>query len=277
MPGSLSSVAAPYAGPDTITDPRALESLAKSGKPEAIRAAAKEFESLFLHQLFKSMRSTIPKEGMMDAGMGGEMFTDMLDQEYAKNAAQKGGIGLADMISEQFGAGEAADGAGQHEPRRPHGVNVAQQSLTAARGLRTYGAQAPTLPTNGLALPIAGGHVSSEYGMRQLSDDPAPRMHDGLDIAAPEGTPIQAAQGGTVAHAGWIKGYGNAVILDHGNGTTTLYGHASELLVKAGERVERGAPIAKVGNTGHSTGPHLHFEVRQEGRTVDPRRALGLR
>jgi murein DD-endopeptidase MepM/ murein hydrolase activator NlpD len=113
--------------------------------------------------------------------------------------------------------------------------------------------------------------------MRQLSDDASPRMHDGLDIAAPTGTPIQSALGGTVRHAGWIKGYGNTVIIDHGAGRSTLYAHASELLVEAGDRVERGAEIARVGSTGHSTGPHLHFEVRENGKTVDPRGALGLR
>lgn len=101
-------------------------------------------------------------------------------------------------------------------------------------------------------------------------------MHDGLDIAAAMGTPIQASLGGTVAHAGWIKGYGNSVILDHGDGTTTLYGHASELLVKAGEKVARGLEIAKVGSTGHSTGPHLHFEVRRAGRMGRPARGAGF-
>jgi murein DD-endopeptidase MepM/ murein hydrolase activator NlpD len=227
-----------------------------------------------MHQLFKSMRATIPKEegSLSDAGMGGEMFTDMLDQEYAKNAAETGGIGLADIVAEQFGVPRE----GQRASQAPAGAapTVPPMHQAVSRALRAYGAQSTSA---GLTMPVQGGVVSSEYGLRKLADDAAPRMHDGLDIAAAMGTPIQASLGGTVAHAGWIKGYGNSVILDHGDGTTTLYGHASELLVKAGEKVARGSEIAKVGSTGHSTGPHLHFEVRRAGRTVDPREALGLR
>ena len=251
---------------DSVLDPRALERRAKSDDPESIRAAAREFESLFLHQMFKSMRATIPKEGLMDSGMGGEMFTDLLDMEYAKNAAEGGGIGLADIVAEQFGIPTQ----GQRDAQAPGGTTA----LTQARALRAYGGQAAHAT---MTLPVAGGRVSSEYGMRQLDDDAAPRMHDGLDIAAPMGTPIRAALGGTVAHAGWVKGYGNTVIVDHGNGTTTLYGYASELLVEKGETITRGAPIARVGSTGHSTGPHLHFEVRRDGQALDPRRPLGLR
>lgn len=271
MPSSVNAPAPRFGGVDTVTDPRALQGLAKSDDPESIKAAAREFESLFMHQLFKSMRATVSKDGLMDAGMGGEMFTDMLDMEYAKQAADQGGIGLADLVATQFGAEQAA--GGQQEPHRPHG-HEPTAGRTALRAVRAYQAGASG---SALGHPCVSGRVSSEYGMRKLSDDAAPRMHDGLDIAAPTGTPIQAAQGGTVRHAGWIKGYGNTVIVDHGGGRSTLYAHASELLVESGAQVVRGQEIARIGSTGHSTGPHLHFEVREDGKTVDPRRALGLR
>jgi murein DD-endopeptidase MepM/ murein hydrolase activator NlpD len=278
MPSALSAPNTTFSGVDTITDPGALERRAKTNDPESIRAVAREFESLFMHQLFKSMRATIPKEegSLSDAGMGGEMFTDMLDQEYAQNAAATGGIGLADLVAEQFGIPREGPVGGQRSAHPPTGSAPTMPTMHQAlgRAMRAYGAQSATA---GLTMPVQGGVVSSEYGMRKLADDKAARMHDGLDIAAAMGTPIQASLGGTVAHAGWIKGYGNSVILDHGDGTTTLYAHASELLVKEGEKVARGAEIAKVGSTGHSTGPHLHFEVRRAGRTVDPREALGLR
>jgi murein DD-endopeptidase MepM/ murein hydrolase activator NlpD len=272
MPAAVSAPASRFAGVDTVTDPRALQGLAKSDDPESIKAAAREFESLFMHQLFKSMRATVPKDGMMDSGMGGEMFTDMLDQEYAKQAAEQGGIGLADIVAEQLGA-EQGPGGGQHELKGPDGTEtmVARRALRALRAYQSGAAGSP------MAHPCATGRVSSEYGLRRLSDDAAPRMHDGLDIAAPSGTPIQSALGGTVRHAGWIKGYGNTVIVDHGGGRSTLYAHASELLVESGTQVTRGQEIARVGSTGHSTGPHLHFEVREDGKTVDPRLALGLR
>lgn len=277
MPAAIGAPPTTFQGVDTITDPGAMERRAKSDDPESVRAVAREFESLFLHQIFKGMRATIQKEegSLSDAGMGGDMFTDMLDMEYAKSAADGGGIGLADIVAEQLGAPPID--AGQRMSHAPVGSAGPGHPPAAAfnRALRAYGAHGGGLPV--MSSPLADGVVSSEYGMRQLADDAAPRMHDGLDIAAPTGTPIQAAAGGKVVHAGWIKGYGQSVILDHGNGTTTLYGHASELLVEVGDVVTRGGHIARVGSTGHSTGPHLHFEVRENGKTLDPRRALGSR
>lgn len=112
------------------------------------------------------------------------------------------------------------------------------------------------------------GTVSSVFGMR---DD---RMHEGLDIAAPEGVVIRAALPGTVVFTGERGTYGNAVILRHSSGVRTLYAHASRILVEEGEWVEQGAPIAEIGNTGRSTGPHLHFEVLLNGTPLDPEKYL---
>jgi murein DD-endopeptidase MepM/ murein hydrolase activator NlpD len=96
------------------------------------------------------------------------------------------------------------------------------------------------------------------------------RRHDGIDIAAPEGTTIVAAGEGTVLFAGEQSGYGSIVILKHEGGLVTLYAHASKLLVDEGARVRRGEPIARVGQTGRTTGPHLHFEVRDGTRPRNP-------
>jgi len=96
------------------------------------------------------------------------------------------------------------------------------------------------------------------------------RMHDGIDIAASSGTPIHAAASGTVIYAGWMEGYGNLVVIDHGNGLSTAYGHQSSIAVGNGQAVAQGQTIGYVGTTGHSTGPHLHFEVRVNGAPVDP-------
>jgi murein DD-endopeptidase MepM/ murein hydrolase activator NlpD len=95
-------------------------------------------------------------------------------------------------------------------------------------------------------------------------------MHEGIDIGAPLGAPIVASAAGTVIVSASLDGYGNTIVIDHGGGIATLYGHASSLLVGVGAVVSRGQQIATIGNTGRSTGPHLHFEVRVNGSAVDP-------
>ena len=114
-------------------------------------------------------------------------------------------------------------------------------------------------------LPIAsGGVITSPYGPR------AQRHHDGLDIDGRTGDPIHAAREGVVRHSGWMSGYGNTVIVDHGGGISTLYGHAAVLHVREGQRIARGQVIASVGATGNARGDHLHFEVAWRGFPIDP-------
>lgn len=121
----------------------------------------------------------------------------------------------------------------------------------------------------GLIRPAAG-RLSSGFGYRIHPISKRRRLHAGIDIAAPTGTPIVAAAPGVVISSGWRGGYGNTVVLDHGGGLSTLYGHCSRLLVKAGQRVTQGQRIALMGSTGYSTGPHLHFETRINGKPVNP-------
>lgn len=113
------------------------------------------------------------------------------------------------------------------------------------------------------------GRISSDYGWRGYKE-----YHHGIDIAIPNGTDIKAARAGKIVKAGWIGVYGLAILVDHGNGVQTLYGHNQKLLAKVGERVEIGEAIAISGNTGKTTGPHLHFEIRLNGKTVDPNQYL---
>ncbi len=120
-------------------------------------------------------------------------------------------------------------------------------------------------------------YVSSPYGYRTHPVTGVKyKFHSGVDLAAPQGSNTLAAEAGTVRMAGWNGGYGYCVIIDHGDGVATLYGHNSKLLVSAGQKVSRGQVIAKVGSTGMSTGPHLHFEVLINGSTTNPAPYIGL-
>lgn len=112
--------------------------------------------------------------------------------------------------------------------------------------------------------------ISSPYGYRIHPIYKTKKFHSGVDMAAPGGTNILAAADGTVIRAAWNGGYGNCVIIDHGGGVSTLYGHARSLLVSKGQKVKKGQVIALVGTTGNSTGNHLHFEVLLNGKTTDP-------
>jgi murein DD-endopeptidase MepM/ murein hydrolase activator NlpD len=138
---------------------------------------------------------------------------------------------------------------------------LAEQIRGAQQGAGTTGNGRPSAA--GLIWPCDGVVVSG-FGMRWG------RMHEGIDIGCAYGTPNRAAASGTVIYAGWLGGYGNLVVVDHGNGLSTAYAHASSILVSVGQSVSQGQTVSLVGSTGHSTGPHLHFEVRVNGVAVDP-------
>ena len=118
------------------------------------------------------------------------------------------------------------------------------------------------------------GRISGRYGMRLHPIYRRRMMHTGLDIAAPYGTPIRASLGGRVKFVGWKGGYGKAVIVEHDNGYQTLYGHCSKILVNRGQTVKKGQQIAKVGSTGVSNGPHVHFELLKGGKRTNPESVL---
>jgi murein DD-endopeptidase MepM/ murein hydrolase activator NlpD len=140
-------------------------------------------------------------------------------------------------------------------------ASLAAQIKAAQEGAGSTGNGQPSAA--GLIWPCDGVVVSG-FGMRWG------RMHEGIDIGCAYGAPNRAAASGTIIHAGWLGGYGNLVVVDHGNGLSTAYAHASSILVSVGQSVSQGETVSLVGSTGHSTGPHLHFEVRINGVAVDP-------
>jgi murein DD-endopeptidase MepM/ murein hydrolase activator NlpD len=156
-------------------------------------------------------------------------------------------------------------------------INIIQASLTRQDDyfslldlkLTQQAANIAKLPT---AMPIESyPYLSSSYGWRRNPFNGQVSRHEGLDFSAPPGTPIRAATGGVVRTVTVHSGYGNMVEIDHGEGLVTRYAHAKVILVKEGELVTRGQMIARVGSTGLSTGPHLHFEVRRDDKALDPR------
>lgn len=153
---------------------------------------------------------------------------------------------------------------------RKNGVEVEREILNErvlkepvyrilTRGTKT----APSRGTGRFLWPTIG-RISSPFGKRGRE------FHTGVDIAASVGTPVKAADSGTVTFAGWNGGYGRLIIVDHGNGFTTYYAHNSKLLVGVGDKVEKGQTISLVGSSGRSTGPHLHFEIRKNGEPLNP-------
>jgi murein DD-endopeptidase MepM/ murein hydrolase activator NlpD len=144
------------------------------------------------------------------------------------------------------------------------------RASSAALAARIQAAQAgrsggsTSAPSAGGLIWPASGPVTSPFGWRWG------RMHEGIDIGAPMGASIHAAASGTVIYCGWESGYGNLTVIDHGGNLATAYGHQSSISVACGQHVDQGQTIGAVGSTGHSTGPHLHFEVRINGSPVDP-------
>lgn len=175
----------------------------------------------------------------------------------------------ADALAEEE-AGLVSLISARHEQTtaRPSPTSTSTTTTTSTPGPPPTGSTTTTTqppPPGGPAFswPVSGP-VTSGFGPRWG------RMHNGIDIAAPTGTPIGAAAGGEVFFAGWLGGYGNAVLIDHGDGYTTLYAHQSEIRASVGQTVSAGTTVGLVGSTGQSTGPHLHFEVRLWDTPHDP-------
>ena len=142
-------------------------------------------------------------------------------------------------------------------------AQLASQIRSAQASSTVYAAASQTVSSSGLIWPVSGP-VTSAFGWRWG------RMHEGIDIAVPMGTPVAAAASGSVIYAGWMGGYGNLVVIDHGGGLATAYAHNSSLAVGVGQAVAQGQIISYAGSTGNSTGPHVHLEVRVGGGPADP-------
>jgi len=232
-------------------------------------AAYQQLEAAFLRQMLSASGAFKPSEVA-----GGQLRADMFIEALADAVAKGGGIGIARLLQDSMGGG-----AGDGDPKVAAGVNAGGDVL-AAHVLAE--AEAPDRVAGRPASGFSGGlpkGITSGFGQRLDPVDPGKggeKFHRGIDLRAAAGDAIRVPEPGVVRRAGPRGGYGNAVEVDHGGGVTTLYAHASELLVKPGESVSAGQEIARVGQSGRATGPHLHFEVRRNDRQVDPTPYAGV-
>lgn len=214
-------------------------------RKKALKKACQEFESIFTYELLKSMRRTVQKNELFHGGQGEEIYESMLDQEYAKSISSGGSNTLAHLLYQQLSR------------------NMPTPAPDAATGLVSEKEEKPPL------WPFEG-RLTSEFGWRKDPISGEARFHEGIDLAAEEGTLIRASLPGKVVRSEFDKGYGHLVMLDHGKGVRTLYAHNQRNFVRTGDWVERGAPLGRVGSSGRSTGPHLHYEVRRNGEKMNP-------
>jgi murein DD-endopeptidase MepM/ murein hydrolase activator NlpD len=241
----------------------------RDGHKELKRAVA-DFESLFINQMFKSMRETIGKSELFHGGKAEDIYTSMLDTELSKNMAQAGGIGLADMLLRQLSDQEPE--VIQVEPVIPEALVIEPVQVKTAPVQAAALVQEPekfSFPLKELK------RISSGFGARTDPFTGHTRFHHGMDIAASQGTPVYPASSGKVIFSGKKGGYGNMIEILHDDGLVTRYGHNAENTVKEGDIVSPSQPIAYVGSTGRSTGPHLHFEVLRNGKALDPESLYG--
>jgi len=185
----------------------------------------------------------------------------ILREPRAKSASKPAAAKPASKGAARAAGEAAAKGAGE-VTAQVTATSLLAGELRAAQPLsaQPLSAQEPVLPVNGI--------VTSGYGWRHDPIDGGIRHHNGVDIAVPTGTKVKAIAAGRVVQSGWRGGYGNLVTLEHGDGSTSLYGHNSQLEVRVGDQVAAGQTLALSGSTGRSTGPHLHFELWRGGSNV---------
>ena len=183
----------------------------------------------------------------------------LLDEQYAAQVKELEYLGVADRV--ESGQGGPFESASQ-------GDETFAKLFKSWKRLDNLADGAIAVPS---AKPVEAARLTSSYGTRTDPFKKRRARHAGIDLAGPLGTPIQATADGVVKRAGWNSGgYGNLIEIDHGNGIITRYAHLSRVGVSPGQRVTRGEQIGKMGSTGRSTGSHLHYEVRIDGRSVNP-------
>lgn len=220
-----------------------------------VKELSKKVETLFLTEMLKVMLSdtSFTKDKTLST------YMTVLIPEIASTMAQRE-VGIGKFLVESPNFLNSISNSSKIELKPPQ-VERAEEGITLKDGKLT-------MPKS-LPLPVRGT-ITSNFGFRIDPIDGKRRHHNGIDIAVPEGTDIRPVISGKVIYSGYSKGYGNCVIIEHEDGVQTLYAHNSKNLVKTGDVVTPDTVIALSGSTGRTTGPHLHFEVRKNGKPINP-------
>jgi murein DD-endopeptidase MepM/ murein hydrolase activator NlpD len=251
---------------------RAAASSPAGSKNIDVKKAAQEFESLFVSYMLKVMRETVEESGLMEGGLGKDIYSDLFDQEVARGISQQSVLGIADMIYKRLSAVEPIAVPEDNEQLNQGGTFTQPQTpQTVIPKTEQTGESESEIPD--FRLPLQSP-ISSGFGLRRDPFTHKAEFHKGLDIAAPAGMNVRAALRGEVVFSGNDRGYGNTVVIQHSDGYQTRYAHLAEISVRVGDVLSSGDVLGVVGNTGHSTGPHLHFEVIRRGSQIDPKLAL---
>lgn len=217
------------------------------------KEALSDFSAYFVRQLLSAAHVG---EGLgMGEGAGASQYGDMVRDALADAMAKGDSLGLEAELGEALG--------------QPRGTAMVD-AMRASHALRNVGDRDLRLSS----APVRGT-VSSDFGDRVHPITRQRHLHEGLDLAAARGTPVVGAGAGIVVRAEEVGHYGNLVVVDHGDGLETRYAHLDSIQVKPGDHIGAGQPLGTVGDTGRTTGPHLHFEVRRHGRPENPLRVVG--
>jgi murein DD-endopeptidase MepM/ murein hydrolase activator NlpD len=235
-----------------------------------LKGVVKELEALFIYEMLKEMRQTT-QGGFLGKGMGNDIYSSLFDMEMARLFAKRG-LGLGELILKQIdgraGQGVISPSTSPKDPKTSFQNGQMPPTSPTAHRPEDQGSRVNDQKSS-IGIPV-NGRISSNFGWREDPFSGEEKFHSGIDIAAPSGQAIYPIRKGRVIFSGLTQGYGNTVVIDHGDGYIAKYGHNLTNLVAVGDNVEPDQVIALVGNTGKSTGPHLHFEIQHLGERVNP-------
>jgi murein DD-endopeptidase MepM/ murein hydrolase activator NlpD len=268
--GSLSPVSLDLLAPvgDRWSKISASKAISAETQKSELKNVAEQFEAIFVTQLLKVMRETIEEANPSESGYGKTVYTELFDQEIASSMARHGTLGIGNILyksmEKRIDAKGPEDASGIKSDSNATPADSKQPSEPGLENTSSTPAD-----VSDIHLPVQAP-ISSSFGLRKDPFSSQVKFHRGIDLAAPEGMTVVPALPGKVVSAGYESGYGNTVLIEHEGGVQTRYGHLASINVKQGDVVTSENAIGTVGSTGHSTGPHLHFEVMRMGKQVDP-------